>query len=547
MGRKRPPARLARRRVHRPGRERSGNSMDRIRAALAAGEVAEAEFLLRARLAAAPTDLDAISKLAELAAAQGKPGDAIVLLSKGLAIAPAAHELRLRLAQFSAQQGQFAAALEHLEVLPQPLQCTVEVKLQRAGLLGQLGRRDEEIAMYHALLRQKPRAIRLWISLANALNSSGRASEAVEALRRAAAIRPSNGEVWWSLANLKTYRFEKRDIAAMQRALARCGDGEDAVHLHFALGSAFEGDADYHRSFDHYAAGNAIREQGLQPHQMRVSGFVDSAVALFDDSIFRKFGGQGCETSAPIFIVGLQRSGSTLVEQILSSHPQIEGASELLAMQQVWAEVEREAAAKCRTPFDLVASFGAGIFKRLGEEYLERTKPFRRLGRPFFIDKLPANWLNIGLIRLALPNAKIIDARRNPMECGFSNFKQLYATGVTYSYSLQSIGRFYRDYLRLMRHIDLVQPAAVHRVIHGGLVADPESEIRRMLDYIGLPFDPACLNFHQNPRSVATPSAEQVRRPINSDGCDAWRPYERWLEPLKQALGPAVDHWANGA
>jgi len=183
----------------------------------------------------------------------------------------------------------------------------------------------------------------------------------------------------------------------------------------------------------------------------------------------------------------------------------------------------------------------------LGEEYLERTKPFRRLGRPFFIDKLPANWLNIGLIRLALPNAKIIDARRNPMECGFSNFKQLYATGVTYSYSLQSIGRFYRDYLRLMRHIDLVQPAAVHRVIHGGLVADPESEIRRMLDYIGLPFDPACLNFHQNPRSVATPSAEQVRRPINSDGCDAWRPYERWLEPLKQALGPAVDHWANGA
>ena len=187
------------------------------------------------------------------------------------------------------------------------------------------------------------------------------------------------------------------------------------------------------------------------------------------------------------------------------------------------------------------------MIRALGEEYLEQTRAFRPLGRSFFVDKLPANWLNTGLIRLALPNAKIIDARRDPMACGFSNFKQLYATGVTYAYSLQSIGWFYHDYVRFMRHIDQVQPGAVHRVIHDRLVEDPEAEVRRMLDYLGVPFDPACLEFHKNPRSVSTPSAEQVRRPINRDGRDAWRPYEQWLDPLKQALGPALNEWACDA
>jgi tetratricopeptide (TPR) repeat protein len=521
--------------------------MDRMGAALGAGDLGEADSLLRSRLLRAPNDVGAIAKLAELAMAQGKSADATALLSTALAIAPAAHDLRLRLARLSAQQGQFAAALTHIELLPDSLRCTFDVMVQEAGLLGKLGRSQEEIALYEALLGQRPREVRLWISLANALNYCGRPLEAIDALRRAIKIHPSCGEPWWTLANLKSFRFDARDIAAMQRALRRSGAGEDAVHLHFALGRAFEGCADYRRSFDHYSAGNRLRAQALHPDQMRVTGFVDAAIAAFSEPLFKRLRGAGCTTCEPIFIVGLQRSGSTLLEQILSSHPQIEGASELLAMQQIWAGIERQAAANHRLPFEQLAALDPSMIRALGEEYLGQTRAFRPLGRSFFVDKLPANWLNTGLIRLALPNAKIIDARRDPMACGFSNFKQLYATGVTYAYSLQSIGWFYHDYVRFMRHIDQVQPGAVHRVIHDRLVEDPEAEVRHMLEYLGVPFDPACLEFHKNPRSVSTPSAEQVRRPINRDGRDAWRPYEQWLDPLKQALGPALNEWACDA
>jgi tetratricopeptide (TPR) repeat protein len=517
--------------------------MDRIGAALAAGELAQADLLLRSRLVEVPDDINAIATLAELAAGQGKTADAAALLHTALALAPAADALRLRLAQLHRQQGHFAAALSQIELLPEPLRRSSEVMVEEAGLAGQLGRRKEEVALYEDLLRQRPRDIRLWIGLANALNYLGRPLEAAQALRQAIKIRPSSGETWWSLANLKSYRFDDRDIAAMQRTLRRSNAAEDALHLHFALGSAFEGRADYRRSFDHYAAGNRLRARDLQPGQLSVTGFVNAAIAAFREPLFERFRGAGCMTSEPIFIVGLQRSGSTLLEQILSSHPQIEGASELLALQQVWASVEREAAAKYRTPFAQLAALEPSQIRALGEDYLERTLPFRPLGRRFFVDKLPANWLNTGLIRLALPNARIIDARRHPMACGFSNFKQLYAAGVTYSYGLESIGTFYADYLRFMRHIDQVQPGSVHHVIYDRLVEEPEAEVQRLLDFIGVPFEPVCLKFHKNRRAVPTPSAEQVRRPINRAARDAWHPYEPWLDPLRRALGPALNEW----
>ena len=517
--------------------------MDRIGAALAAGELAQADLLLRSRLDEVPGDVSAIARLAELAASQGRTADAAALLHTALGLAPAAHALRLRLAQLHRQQGQFSAALSQIELLPEPLRRTSEVMIEEAGLAGQLGRREEEIALYEDLLRQRPREIRLWIGLANALNYLGRPLDAVQALRRAIKVRPSSGEAWWSLANLKSFRFDDRDIAAMQRTLRRSKAAEDRLHLHFALGSAFEGRADYRRSFDHYAAGNGLRARDLQPRQLRVTPFVDAAIAAFGKPLFERFRGAACTTGEPIFIVGLQRSGSTLLEQILSSHPQVEGASELLAMQQLWAGVERDAAAKYRTPFEQLAALEPSKIRAIGEDYLERTRPFRPLGRRFFVDKLPANWLNAGLIRLALPNARIVDARRHPLACGFSNFKQLYANGVTYSYDLRSIGGFYRDYLRFMRHIDRVQPGAVHRVIYDRLVEQPEAEVRRLLHYIGVPFDPACLLFHENRRAVPTPSAEQVRRPINREARDAWRHYEPWLGTLKEALGPALNEW----
>jgi len=517
--------------------------MDQVSAALGTGDVARAEVLLRTKLFSDPTDVGSMADLARLAVGQGRAADASAILQTALSVAPTAHALRLQLAQLHHQQGDFAAALTELESLPEHVRGVFEVMVEKAGLLGQLGQRHDEIALYEDLLRKQPRRVRLWISLANALNYCGRPAQSVQALRRAIEVRPSAGEPWWRLADLKSFRFDDGDIAKMQRALRRSNTEEDAVHLHFALGSAFENRAKYQRSFDHYAAGNGLRARALRLDQQSVTGFVDAAITAFSEPLFKHFPGAGCKANSPIFVIGLQRSGSTLLEQILSSHPQIEGASELLIMQQVWARVEREAAAKYRTPFEQIAVSDPRVIRALGEEYIERTKPFRQLGRPFFVDKLPANWLNTGLIRLALPNAKIIDARRHPMACGFSNFKQLYATGVTYAYSLESIGCFYRDYLRFMRHVDQVQPGAVHHVIHDRLLDDTEREIRLMLDYIGVPFDASCLEFHKNRRSVTTPSAAQVRRPINNDGRDAWHPYERWLDPLKAALGASLNDW----
>jgi hypothetical protein len=221
----------------------------------------------------------------------------------------------------------------------------------------------------------------------------------------------------------------------------------------------------------------------------------------------------------------------------------IEGTVELTIMSQIWERLGRFAALSGRGPFQELHRLDGAEIRKIGEEYLERSRAFRLSDRPYFVDKLPANWMNLGLIRLALPNARIIDARRHPMACGFSNFKQNYASGISFSYSQESIGHFYSDYMRFMDHIERVQPGAVHRVLNERLIDDPEGETRALLDFVGVPFEPACLESHKNKRAIQTPSAEQVRRPINRDGVDSWRPYEPWLGPLKQALGDALENW----
>jgi hypothetical protein len=271
--------------------------------------------------------------------------------------------------------------------------------------------------------------------------------------------------------------------------------------------------------------------------------FVDGKIATLTTDFFERRAGSGCPDGSPIFVVGLHRSGSTLVEQILASHPAIEGTTEMKVVQEMWNRMWRTGMTNRRNAFQELASLDRHTLRKLGDEYLHRARSFRRTDRPFFIDKLPANWMHLGLIRLALPNAKIIDARRHPMACGFSNFKQHYRNDNPFASSQESIGAFYHDYWRFMRHFDVIQPGAVHRVINERLIEDPEGEIGRMLDFIGVPFDPACLDFHKNKRAVGTPSAEQVRRPLNRDGVDQWRHYEQWLGPLKTALGPALEQW----
>ena len=515
--------------------------------ALRLGNTAAAEQLFRRRLGEAPGDVQALTGLADIVVTQGKLGETTALLHRALAAAPDAHGLRVHLARLHQQQAHFPVAMALLEPVPPPLRDTFDVGVLEAALLGALGRRDEEIILYERLTREQPRHAGLWMSLGNALNYAGRKDDAVKALRRSIKLSPAFGEPWWSLANLKSFRFADDDIATMQGALRGDLDGTDALHFHFALGRAFEEREDYRQSFDHYSAGNRLRAAHIPPAQMRVSGLVDAAVETFTPDLFARNRDAGSDARDPIFVIGLQRSGSTLIEQILASHPQIEGTAELMTMQLLWDALTEAGAAEGCNVFQQIGAVDPAVFRQIGEQYLERTRAFRSLDRPMFIDKLPANWLNVGLIRLALPNARIIDARRAPMACGFSNFKQHYATGVTFAYSMASIGHFYRDYLRMMDHFDVVQPGSIHHILNERLIDDPEGEVRRLLDYVGVPFDPACLDFHRNRRAVHTPSAEQVRRPINRDGVDYWRHYEPWLGPLKDALGDALTRWDKSA
>lgn len=501
--------------------------------------------MLRARITQVPSDADALAALGDILAQKGALGEATALFHRAIALAPGAHGVRLHLSELHARQSHFPMALSLLRQVPAEHRRSFDIRAREAALLGQVGRREEEIALYRELVAEQPKNPALWMTLGTALNYAGKREEAVEALRRAIKLQPTFGEPWWSLANLKSFRFDKRDISAMLSALRAELRPIDALHFHFALGRAFEGSGEHGRSFEHYSAGNRLRAASLTPAQMYVTAFVDAQIATFTRGLLDHYKDAGCAEEGPIFVVGLQRSGSTLIEQILASHAEIEGTAELMTMQNLWDELAALGSSNGRNVFEQVVHSEPSVFRKIGEEYLLRTKAYRIEGKRFFVDKLPANWMNVGLIRLALPNAKIIDARRHPMACGFSNFKQHYATGVTFAYSQESIARFYADYLRLIRHFDAVQPGTIHHVINERLIEDPEGEVRRMLDYVGVPFDQACLNFHSNKRAVHTPSAEQVRRPINREGIDAWRNYEPWLGPLHETLGQWLENWQS--
>ena len=344
------------------------------------------------------------------------------------------------------------------------------------------------------------------------------------------------------MSDLKSFRFDDADVATME-ALLDTASAEDRIPLHFALAKAHEDRGDAARAFDHYANGNRLRAATLDPHGTILTPKIDRSIATFTAAFLAGRKGQGFPSTAPIFIVGLQRSGSTLIEQILASHPLIEGTSELPLIPHLNHEIAHDPALPHGDLFTRIEALTPSQLRALGEAYAARSATFRKTDRPYFIDKLPGNWTNLGLIRLILPEARIIDARRHPLATGFSNFKQNYGAGAAFSYDLATIGHYYRDYLRMMTHFEQVDPGAIHRVVNERLIDDFEPQVRALLDYIGVEFDAACLDFHNNRRAVATPSAEQVRRPINRDGVDQWRAVEPMLAPLKQALGPALAGW----
>lgn len=512
-------------------------------AALVEGRIAVAEAQLREHLREFPTDVAAIRMLAEVAGRLGRYGDAEQLLRRCLELAPGFLPARQNLAMVLLRQQRAPDALEVARSLMERDPANPGSRNLMAAIQSQLGEYEESIRLYRSVLDQYPRQPKVWMSYGHGLRTAGRTAEAIDAYRKATSIAPQLGEVWWSLANLKTFRFETADVETMKQQLARDDIApEDRFHLRFALGKALEDAGEYRASFEHYAEGNRLRREAIRYDADETTRLVQRSRSLFTPEFLDARRGCGCPRPDPIFIVGLPRAGSTLIEQILSSHPQVEGTMELpdvVALVRELTAVDGGRGERSRYP-GVLEGLEPDRLRELGERYLERTRVQRKTDAPFFIDKLPNNWQHVGLIHLMLPDAKIIDARRHPLSCGFSVFKQHFARGQNFSYRLEDIGRFYRDYVELMAHFDAVTPGRVHRVHYEAMVADTETEVRRLLDYCGLPFEPACLRFHENERAVRTPSAEQVRQPIYRESLEQWRHYEPWLGPLAEALGPVL-------
>jgi tetratricopeptide (TPR) repeat protein len=511
--------------------------------AVAAGDTARANAILKRLLAEDDTDVVALVMLGLQSSLAKETDTADALLGRAVSLAPADPAARLALAEHFHRSRRAAKALEQLEQLTGEEAQSVTSLSLRAHVLRDLGLIDQEVEILKRL-QEAEGGDRYQIRLGHALRTLGRADEAAAAYRRVLANRPEEGTAWWSLANLKTTKFSDHDIATMQRSvdLQRL-PAINRIRLNFALGRAFEDRSDPEAAFRHYAEGNRFRQSTATYKPEKTSAWVKRSIALYTPQFYAERKGVGCRARDPIFIIGLQRSGSTLVEQILASHPQVEGTAELRDLPNLIRETAGVAARRNLSLGEYLTKLDAGKWKDLGQAYLDATRVHRKQGRPLFTDKLPNNWQYAPLIPLILPNAKVVDVRRHPLACGFSNWKQLYGSGLEHSYSMEWMGRYYADYVRLMRHVDQVRPGAVHRVIYERLVDDVEGEARRLLDYLGIGFDDAVLDFHRTDRLVRTISAGQVRQPMNRKGVEQWKQYEQWLGPLKQALGPVLEDW----
>ena len=515
--------------------------------ALVENRLAIAERTLKGFLKHFPTDVAAIRMLAEVAARIGRFADAETLLRRCLELAPSFHAARHNYAMALFRQGKAAEALPQVDLLLRSAPHDPGFRNLKAAVLGHVGDYEQTMTLYEEVLRDYPDQPKIWMSYGHVLKTAGRLADGIAAYRRSIEQMPRFGESYWSLANLKTFRFSQSDLAAMRAQLAGTTlDDSDRLHFHFALGKALEDAGDFASSFAHYAEGNRIRKTHLGYDAADTNDRVQRSKTLFTAAFLEERAGMGCDAADPIFVVGLPRSGSTLIEQILSSHSAIEGTMELPdlgAMAQTLGS-RRNREDKSLYP-EILADFDGARLRALGEEYLARTRVQRKTARPLFIDKTPQNFFHIGMIMLILPNAKIIDARRHPMGACFSGFKQHFARGQAFSYGLEDIGLYYRDYIDHMAHFDAVAPGKTYRVHYEAMVEDTEPEIRRMLSYCGLPFEEACLRFHENDRAVRTASSEQVRKPIFRDGLDQWRHYEPWLGPLKSALGALATRYPD--
>jgi tetratricopeptide (TPR) repeat protein len=506
---------------------------------LSEGDIYGAEDMVRRHLLTHPDDIEAMRLLARIGVRLEIFDDAEFLLESVLVFQADYHAARFEYAGVLIQRHKFALARVQAERLLALDPDNRDYCIALANAWVGLGRHEEALQIYQKLASKSPLAADLHLSIGHALKTLGRQAAAIEAYRQAAAVHPSFGDAYWSLANLKTYRFTDEEIARMR--LHEAGADTAAVdhyHLCFALGKALEDRSEFAESFAYYERGNALKKRDSRHQAATIERNAEQQVAVCTAHFFASRRGVGCRRPDPIFIVGLPRAGSTLLEQILASHSSVEGTMELAEIPRLALHLSGREGSDSRPRYpEILAELGDDQLRQFGEKYLEETAVFRS-GKPRFIDKMPNNFRHIGLIHLILPNAKIIDARRDAMACCFSNFKQLFASGQEFTYSVDDIARYYRTYVRLMDHWNAVLPGKVLRVQFEDVVDNLETNVRRMLEFCGLDFEPACLEYYKTERSVRTASSEQVRRPIFKDGVDQWRNFEPWLGDLKAALGP---------
>jgi len=507
---------------------------------------ADAEDMLRTHLHRRPDHAPAIRLMALVLGRQNRGFEAERLWRIYLKLEPQDPGARFELAAALFRQQKAREAMEVLYEILAGAPSDAPARNLLAACLGMVGDDARGVELNAGLVADFPKHPTIRLMYGHALRAVGRRAEAVAAYKETLAMAPTMGAAYWALANMKIETFSTEEEAAMDALAARADlPSEDRLHIHFARGKALEDQGDYADSFRHYAAGAAIWRASTPYDPQYNTDLAERIKTLFTRDFFERRRGWGASAIDPIFVVGLPRSGSTLVEQILASHSQVEGTMELPYIGLIALELgDNQDGRPGDAAFpESVGRLTADRAAALGLRYLADAKINRALGRPRFVDKMPNNFHSLGLIQTILPNARIIDARRHPMATGFAAFKQHFAQGQAFSYDLTDLGRFYRDYVDLMAHFDEVLPGRAHRVIYEDMVEDTETQIRALLDYCGLPFEESCLRFWQNERSVRTVSSEQVRRPIFRDGLDQWRNYEPWLGPLREALGPALETW----
>lgn len=502
------------------------------------GRLAQAEEICRAFLVKNKHHVEGMRLLAQLAYRHGENDQAEFLLESILAFQPELDNIRLEYIEVLKNRQKFKQAEEQSAILVKRAPDKIQNLSIHAVNLMQSGHYELALETFDKVLQRAPKEVATLTSKGHALKTMGREDDAIAAYRAAIANKGDHGDGFYSLANLKTFSFEDSEIAHMCRQLA--SDSllpTDKIYMSFALAKAYEDQQDFEQSFFHYEMGNKLKRRQSRYDADDMQADFERQKEICTAALFEKRAGKGHDAPDPIFIVGLPRAGSTLIEQILASHSQIDGTLELpniLSLAHRLRGKQRDSTGSAYP--QILHDISDEELAQFGRDFIEETR-IHRQGAPFFTDKMPNNFRHIGLIHLILPNAKIIDARRDPMDCCFSGFKQLFAQGQEFTYGLEEIGRYYTDYVDLMAHWHNVLPGKVLHVQHEDVLDDLEGQVRRMLDYLGLPFEEACLDFHNTQRAVRTASSSQVRQPINRKGVGVWRPYEQWLSPLKQALG----------